>query len=376
MNIDKVLKKEGIELVSTLNSTKVNSIASKIAKRICSTFPEHNLNQNDIFAELSKVNMYFADFTSNTIGAKYYYKNKSIYFNRKYDLKKLSDLSIHECIHFIQEKRNKNGNLDRFGLYCVNKLKPTGLALNEASVQLMTTKVSKAKPDYVKYYGLNLYTPSTDYYPIQCALLNQIIYFIGTFPVFHSTLYSDDVFKTTLITKTNKKTYRFIKNSFDILAEYEETLSKLLYSLANNNDSSIAEILNKKIETTKKNISDLTLKVQETVLKECFESEINKAKDLGTISDIKSKLLNFKKYLIETENYDFYNLFSCEILGKLNEKKLFIENHGIKLYSDETSQYLPILYNENYGISVFRRVLTKTKKLLQNFRKNYIEQEK
>ena len=186
MNIDKILKKEGIELVSTLNNEKVSSIANKVAKKICSTFPEHNLNQHDIFSELSKVNMYFADFTNNTIGAKYYYKNQSIYFNRKYELKKLSDLSIHECIHFIQEKRNKSGNLDRFGLYCVNKLNPTGLALNEAAVQLMTTKIAKTQPDYVKYYGVNLYTPSPDYYPLECALLNQIIYFIGSFPVFHS----------------------------------------------------------------------------------------------------------------------------------------------------------------------------------------------
>ncbi len=374
MNIDKVLKKEGIELISTLNSTKVSSIANKIAKKICSTFPEHNLNQNDIYAELSKVNMYFADFTTNTIGAKYYYKNKSIYFNRKYELKKLSDLSIHECIHFIQEKRNHNGNLNRFGLYCVNKLKPTGLALNEAAVQLMTVKATKAKPDYVKYYGLNLYTPSTEYYPIECALLNQIIYFIGSFPIFHSTLYSDDVFKTTFITKTNKKTYNFIEKSFDVLAEYEEHLSKLLYSLSHNNDSSIAEILNKKIDTTKKNISNLTLKIQETILKECFESELEKAKDLNAISSVKNKLLNFKKYLIETDNYDFYNLFSCEMLGKLDEKKAFIENYGIKLYTDETSQYLPILYNENYGISVFRRLYTKTKKVLQSLKKDYIKE--
>lgn len=374
MNIDKILKKEGIELVSTLNSTKTNSIATKISKKICSTFPEHNLNQNDLFTELSKINMYFADFSNTTIGAKYYYKNKSIYFNRKYNQKKLSDLSIHECIHFIQEKRNANGSLNRFGLYQVNKLNPTGLALNEAAVQLMTTKISKTKPDYVKYYGVNLYTPSPDYYPLECALLNQIIYFIGSFPVFHSTLYSDDVFKTTLITKTNKKTYKFIENSFDTLAEYEEHLSKLLYSLANNSDSSIAELLNKKIENTKQNIANLTLKIQETILKQCFESEVEKAKDLKTISDIKTKLLNFKKYLIETDNYDFYNVFSCELLGKLDEKKAFIENHGIQLYSNEASNYLPILYNENYGISIFRRTIAKTKKILQSIRKNYIEE--
>lgn len=366
MNIDKVLKREGIKLVSTINKSKINSISNKISKKICKTFPEHNINQNNLYTELSKVHMYFADFDNNTIGAKYYYKNKSMYFNRKYELKKLSDLSIHECIHFIQEKKNSNGSLSRFGLYCVNKIKPTGLAINEAAVQLMTVKVNKIEPDYVKYYGLSLYTPSPDYYPIECALLNQIAYFIGTFPIFHSTLYSDDVFKTTFITKTNKKTYNYIENAFDILSEYEDNLSKLLYSLSKNNDSTVAQDLNKKIEKNKKLISATALKIQETILKSCFETEIEKAKDINSLVNIKNKLLEFKKYLILTKDYNFYDLFCCDILGKLTQKKKFIENYGIKSYYDSQTQYLPILANENYGLSYFRKIYLKTKKLFSS----------
>lgn len=370
MNIDKILKKEGIELVSTLNEKKIDSISKKISNKICQTFPEHNLNQEQIHEELSKVNMYFADFTSSTIGAKYYYKNKSMYFNRKYGSKKLSDLSVHESIHFIQEKRNTNGNLIRFGLYNVNSLIQTGQALNEAAVQLMSTKVNKTKPDFVKYYGLNFYTPSPDYYPIECALLNQITYFTGTFPLFHSTLYSDDIFKTTLITKTNSKTYRFIENAFDTLAEYEDKLSKLLYSLSNNTDEDISKALNKKIEQTKNNISNIVLKIQETTLRECFKSEIHNAKDIDTINEIKNKLINFKTYLIQKDGYEFYDLFSCEILGKIEEKEKFIKNYGIQYYFKTNNQYLPILANQNYGISLLTRLFVKTKKLFKTNKEN------
>lgn len=377
MNIDKVLKREGIELVSTINKAKIDSISSKISKKICKTFPEHNLNQKHLYAELSKVNMYFADFDNNTVGAKYYYKNKSMYFNRKYELKKLSDLSIHECIHFIQEKQNANGSLNRFGLYCVNKIKPTGLAINEAAVQLMTVKVNKTQPDYVKYYGLSLYTPSPDYYPIECALLNQIAYFIGTFPIFHSTLYSDDVFKTTFITKTNKKTYNYIESSFDILSEYEDNLSKLLYTLSKNSDKAVGEELNRKIEKYKKLISTITLNIQETILKSCFETEIDKAKDINELVNVKNKLLELKKYLILTNDYNFYDLFCCDILGKIDQKKDFIENYGIKSYYDSQTQYLPILANEKYGLSYFRKIYLKTKKLFSSAKSDntYTEQQ-
>lgn len=366
MKIEKILKKEGIELVSTLDSSKVNIIAERISKRICKTFPEHNINQNDLYTALSKVNMYFADFEDSSVGAKYYYKNSSIYFNRKFDIKKLSDLSLHECIHFIQEKKSSSNKLERMGLFYANTLRQSGLNLNEAAVQLMTVQLNNIKPDYVKYYGLSFYSPSPDYYPIECTLLNQIVYFIGSFPLYHSTLYSDDVFKTTFITKTNKKTYYFIENSFDLLANYETELSKLIYSLANNSDESIINLLNNKIATTKENIAKLTIKIQERIIKECFYPQLEKIKNLNDIDEIKKQLLNFKKYLIQTENYDFYNLFTCEILGKLEEKTEFIKNHGIQSYYEKNSTYLPILASKNYGVNLFNIFIAKTKLLFKH----------
>lgn len=365
MKDTKILKKEGIELVSTLNEEKIKSIAEKVSKKICLTFPEHNLNQNDIYSALSKTKMYFADFNTKNIGAKYYYKNQSIYFNRKYNSKKLSDLTTHECIHFIQEKRNPNGSLSRFGLYNLNSLQPTGLAINEAAVQLMTVKVNKTKPDYVKYYGLDIWTPSPDYYPVECALLNQITYFIGTFPVFHSTLYSDDVFKTTFSTKTSSKIFKYIVHSFDLIEEYEEKLSNLLYTLSNNTDKFVAQKLNQKIDNMKDIISKTILNTQETILKECFKSEINNVRDLATINDIRKKLLDFKKLLIQKEDYEFYNVFCTEVLGKLDEKESFIKNYGIKHYFDKTNQYLPIIAKQKYSINFFITLFAKAKKLFQ-----------
>ncbi len=366
MNYQKILKKEGIELVSTLKQEKIDSVAKKVSKKICSTFPEHNLNQHDIYTALSKTKMYFADFNTQNIGAKYYYKNQSIFFNRNYNSKKLSDLSIHECIHFIQEKRNTNGSLKRFGLYNLNSLKPSGLAINEAAVQLMSVKVNKIKPDYVKYYGLNILTPSPDYYPVQCALLNQIAFFIGTFPIFHSTLYSDDVFKTTFSTKTSSNIFKYIENSFDLIEIYEDKLSKLLYTLSTNNDSMIAKKLNKKIESLKEIISNTILNTQEIILKECFKSEIKNVRDLNTINSIRKKLIEFKELLIQKDYYDFYNIFCGEVLGKLHEKEEFIKNYGIKYYFNDDNQYLPIIYKQKYGINFFINIFSKVKKLFQS----------
>ena len=60
--------------------------------------------------------------------------------------------------------------------------------------------------DNVKYYNMELSTESPDYYPLQTALLNEMIYFTGTYPLYHSTLYSNDIFKNTFIAKSSSKT--------------------------------------------------------------------------------------------------------------------------------------------------------------------------
>ena len=369
MKEENLLKKEGIELVSVLSDKVILNIADKVSKKICNTFPEHHLNQKNIYAELSNTKMYFADFTSQNVGAKYYYKNHTFYFNRKYNKKRLTDLATHEIIHFIQEKRTPKGKLERFGLHDFDKLEPTGMGINEAAVQLMSVKVNKTKPDYVKYYGLNLYTPSPDYYPIQCALLNQISYFIGTFPIFHSTLYSDDVFKTTLITKTSKKTYKYIEDSFDMISEYEDKLSSILYTISTSSDSAITQKLNKKIEHLKANLQKTIIETQEKILTECFNFEINNVRDIKTISEIKNRLLNFKKYLIQNDDYSFFDLFISDAFGKLEEKEYFINNYGIQYYFNNNNQYLPILSNKYYGITVFAKYLSKLKNVF-NFNKN------
>ena len=71
----------------------------------------------------------------------------------------LSDINtpaVHECIHFIQELKSKNGRLLRLGLYNLEGVIHRGMALNEAAVQLMASVANGSKPDTVKYYNMEL----------------------------------------------------------------------------------------------------------------------------------------------------------------------------------------------------------------------------
>lgn len=115
MSINSILKKEGIEIVSKLDTLALNSIAKNIATIISTNFPALNLSSNELFMKICRLNMYFAHLP-NEISAKYFYKNNSIYFDYNLDINNLTDIALHECIHYLQEKRDKNGNITRLGL--------------------------------------------------------------------------------------------------------------------------------------------------------------------------------------------------------------------------------------------------------------------
>ena len=222
MNIDSLLKKEGTQIKSTLTKEQVEKIASIIATQICEHFPEHTLNYDDIFSILANLDMYIAEMKNSAV-AKYYYKNNSIYFSDKMNWENIDTLVIHECIHAIQEIKNHKGKLLRLGLYDLIKRK--GQGINEAAVQLMASNATNSVIDTVKYYNMDFQTESPLYYPIETALIKQMIYFTGSYPLFHSTLFSNNVFKNTFIAKTSEEVYNIIEYNFDLLIYYEELLS-------------------------------------------------------------------------------------------------------------------------------------------------------
>lgn len=253
MSIDSILKKEGIKVISELNTLDINKIASNISEKIVTAFPEHNINQSDLFISIARLNMYIAEMPSDDNSmAKYFYKNNSIYFSKDADLNNINTLSIHECIHFIQEIKSKNGKLIRLGLYKPNGPMQEGLGLNEAAVQHMASVATNSPLDHVKYYNMEFDTESPDYYPIITALINEMMFFTGSYPLYHSTLNSNDVFRNTFIARSSEKTYVTITTNFDLILKYEELLAKHIYKLSilSEEQSSLSKIkkLNDKID--------------------------------------------------------------------------------------------------------------------------------
>lgn len=329
MSIESDLKKEGIEVISQLDTLTVNTIAQNVARRIIETFPNINLSENTIFSKLAKLNMYKAKMIEGMAEANYFYKNTSIYFNVNIDDNDLEEFAIHECIHYLQEKKDEKNNLIRMGLCNYAKSKFIGLGLNEAAVQYLSSHIIGIEGDFEKYYDITLYTPSPSYYPLECSLLNEILYFTGNDILYKSTLYSTDDFKNAIIEKTSEKIFKQIQSSFDEILELEEKIIKLNSKiiLLEDGNSKINKLLIKS-NKNKKKITTKFIDTQNLIIKSFFDNEFKQITNLEELETFRRKLYKFSDIVGNVPNYKFFDNYYIEMMSKLEHKCNILENGG------------------------------------------------
>ena len=320
MNIEKQLQKDGIIVTEKVPTDIVLNITNNISQKIVSTFPSFNLNANELFSKLFSLNMYKAQMPEGMQEASYCYKNSSIYFNFNIANEDLEEFAIHECIHFLQEQKDENNNIKRMGLASYSKHKVVGTSINEACVQYVSSKIIGIEPDFEKYYNINLYTPSPSYYPVECALLNELVFFIGEEKLFQSTYFSTDEFKDEIVKYTSETTYKYIINSFDKILELEEKIIKL-----NNKNSKKLQI---KIENYREIIKTTFFEIQNLIIKKFFDYEFKQINNLELLEIFRRKITKFDKYIGHSENYTFFNNYLTEMMNKLEHKSNILENGG------------------------------------------------
>ena len=362
MSIHSKLKKDGIEIIEELDTLKVNTIAINVASKLCLSFPEHNLNRSELFESISRLSMYIAKMPEDSSGAKYFYKDNSIFFNEIFDIEEMSKLAVHECIHFIQDTRDSNNNLSKMGLY--NSFSNSGLGLNEAAVQLMASEANFTENTNETYFGITLNTISPDYYPLECTLVNEIAYFTGTYPLYHSTLNSNDVFKNTFILKSDKKTYNTIVKNLDKLLVLENDLNYFSLELQYADKINSIKLLNKLINKNKEEITTLFFKTQNLIIEKCFKSEFNNIRNIEDIKIFNKKLYNFKNIMGYSDNYTFYNEFYRNIMNAVQEKKEYIEKYGEINLFENINNSLMLVDNTKTALSLIKTFIEKVKKLI------------
>lgn len=327
MSVESDLRKDGIEVVEKLDTLKVNSIAMNVAKKICATFPNYGFNQNDLFSKLSRLDMYKAKMPEGFAEANYFYKNTSIYFNINATDEEIEQSSIHECIHYIQEVKDKKNYLVRMGLCDYTEFKTYGLGLNEAAVQLMASKINGTPKDSVKYFGINFDTISPSYYPLECCLINQLAYITGEDVLFESTINSNDHFKNLLCHLITPKTFYAIQNAFDDILHAEEEIVKLNNKIAEIDDrNQKVDGMVKKIDELKHEILLTFMRTQNSIISGYFNTEFEKIYSVEAGENFRKKLYSFRDYLGFAEGYTFFNDYYVNKMEELEERYNALEN--------------------------------------------------
>lgn len=360
MSIESVLRKEGIKEVKPLDTLTTIKLAKNITDKLCVAFLDFGLDADELFSNICRIKMYSAHMPETLSKAKYYYKDNSIYFDQELSMQEMESLATHECIHYIQRVIDTRGNLLRLGLCSLPETKANGLALNEAAVQLMSSVAEKKQIDTVKYYQITISTISPNAYPLECVLVNQMAYFTGDYPLYYSTLNSNDLFQKTFIVKSNEQTYFSIVSELDALLQLEEELNSVIGELKYSGDN-VNKIrrINKEIEYGKKMIYDKFFKIQDLIILNCFTNEFNSIKTLSDASVFKKRVYDYKDLIGYSENYSFYNDFYCKIMAELEKKEDYIKEYGPIDLIGSLNAGMALTPKIKNSLSFFKRILKK-----------------
>ena len=327
---EKSLKNIGIEAIKKVEDENIISIADKVSTRIKNTFSNSNINYLNIYKTLLETPMYYAKIPQGLSEANYFFKNSTIYFSEDIDLENLSEYVYHECIHKLQEYKNKKGNITRLGICEVNELTVKATALNEGAIQYITSKVIGSEPRIISVYGINLST-KTEYYPLLTNIISGLVYLLGEEILVDSTLNSNENFKIEIIDSIGESEYNTIeKNTNQIL--------KLKNSI-NNNENEIDDV--------KEEIKQLYFETQNLIFSSYFNNILKRVENDDEIEMAKKKLFLYENILGNAENYNYYTTY-CEY---------FVENASKKL-QDLKNKTALIVIKDNIIFRMFRKIKT------------------
>lgn len=364
-------KLHGISNITEISAKDRHTISKKAVDLIYPVVSEFNISKEMLFNSLGKSNMYLADFDDLSMG-KYDYTTNSIYFSNDLDISNLDSPVIHEILHFFQAELTEDNFLIRMGLFKPSKLfRPEkGLGLNEASVQYIASTILKEVPDHVKYYELELTTPSSNYYPIETAIIRQMCFFTGTYPLFFSTLFSTDLFEKTFKTITSEENYNYIEEKLTYIVQLQEKLSDVYSTIHTHNqaESKKISVLNN-ITNLKNKLRETVLDVQKIIYTSAFANELDKIETVQDIVNMKALISNFENYIINYEGDYSFEQFKDKINIELNNKLALIEaygNYSFALKARKDILNLPKIYSQSFIKTFFSKI-----KLLIDLRFNF-----
>ena len=314
MNLQKKLQNIGIEQIAKINPEFVRLIAFNVTEALTNAFPAIYEQYNNILAQLINCNMYTAQITKPISKVNYIYENNSIYIDESIDLTTINEQIIHECIHYLQDSRNKNGKLNKIGLCNFGQFSVFGLGINEAIVQYISAKTVKNEVEIIEKYGVRLKTISPNYYPFLTSLIEQIAYLMGEDILVIGILYKGNKLEDELLNTFEANTKRII-NQFDIIVDINNKLN--------------TETNQEKIKIYQEEITAMYIDTQNKIFSTFFEKTLPKLTTCQEVDYYMDKAVCYRNVMgVSTQERflfgSFYDIKLEELISKYEKKKMQI----------------------------------------------------
>ena len=368
----KIFELTGINAIKEIEFEVKEEIADTIANLLAREFEK--LNYREVKAKLLKTPMYIAEVPKQYYGVVFLHDNSTIYIDSKIDILDLSERVIHEFIHAIQIVKDKKNNIQKVGVCEFNEFKATGIGLNEAAVQYITSKIANKEYKYVEKYEVVAKTYNEERYPLMCNLILQLIYVTGENVFLDSILNSKEDFEYKIMENCGEGVYITIVNGLDKMLYAEEENIQLFQLLEKykqtsnaNTDYTVTEQevykTMAKIETNRKAIKDTYIKLENLILNSYFNKYFSRIETLDDIITYRKDLYNYKEIYGMNSFDNEYNKYYANKIKELEEKRINIMRK---------SGQFSLVKTDNKILNIFSKIRAT---LLKLFKRNIEKEE-
>lgn len=332
MNVDKRLKELDIVPTRKMEFNEINYISQTVAKKLADNIQELSDSYNELYMRIFNCNMSYAHIDEKFGDVVYFYPNNTLYFDDSFKENKLiNEYVIHECLHYLQNFKNFDGNEKKIGMCNFTEFKIWGLGLNEAIIQCIASKANGETPHRWQNNEISIYTLNNDYYPYLTSLAMELVFFTGKKWVVKEIIDGTDYFENNLYNT-------FEENTEKILEYFDEILNE-----------------NNKTDKDTEKIIQLYLKAQKEMYETYFNKMCNRVNSLEEIRDYTEKLEEARKIsasILGTSMKEY------ELSKYLNEIESKFNRKYMELYQKKYKKAL-VVSNQNKIINFLRRIASR-----------------
>lgn len=347
MNFKKTVKEYGITNLERFSYIQKKSLAIQVAEMISNKFDY--INYDYIYNKILSTQIFFGKIGTVENKAIYAYDDDTLIIDNSLTIGEISPELLYECIHTIQDRRNKKGKLQQLGQVTFTSFKENGIALNESAVQFIVSKVFERENTVQEVYGIRVNTILTNRNILIFNILEQLKFVIGEKQLVKSTIYATDDFIIDGYDTITKTTFCNVKENMDRILFAEEEIISLKRDINENNIRKSTEQINENIKLIQK----LYMECQIEIFKSYFDILYNTIHTIFDLTFYKNKLEEYKNLIgvsIYKEN-DFMMQYYDTYYKKRQEELIEKENQ-IKVKND----FSLVLLSNNIISKLFTKI--------------------